>query len=110
MAEEEDLEVDVEDLATALAGGARVLDVRTPEEYAEGHVTGAVLIPLGELADRRDEIPDGDPLYVICAAGGRSLQATRALVAAGYRAVSVAGGTNGWIASGRPVSVGPDAH
>jgi len=107
MAREEDLEVDIEDLAAALDDGATLLDVRTPDEYAEGHVAGAVLIPLGELADRRDEIPDADPLYVICAAGGRSLQAARALVAAGYRAVSVAGGTNGWVASGRPVSVGP---
>jgi rhodanese-related sulfurtransferase len=107
MAREEDLEVDIEDLAAALDDGATLLDVRTPDEHAEGHVAGAVLIPLGELADRRDEIPDADPLYVICAAGGRSLQAARALVAAGYRAVSVAGGTTGWVASGRPVSVGP---
>lgn len=107
MAVEEVLEVDVEELAEAVARGATVLDVRNPDEYAEGHVAGAVLIPLGELADRRDEIPDADPLYVICAVGGRSLQATRALVAAGHRAVSVAGGTNGWVASGRPVSVGP---
>ncbi len=86
----------------AHAAGAAVLDVRNPDEYVAGHVAGAVLIPLGELAARQDEIPAGDPLYVICAVGGRSLTATKALVEAGYRAVSVAGGTNGWIERGGP--------
>ncbi len=69
----------------------------TPTSTSSGHVPGAVLIPLDQLAARQDEIPDGDPLYVICAVGGRSLTATKALVEAGYRALSVAGGTNGWI-------------
>ena len=102
------LEVDLDTFATAHAAGAVVLDVRNPDEYEDKHVAGAVLIPLGELADRTDEIPTGDPLYVICAAGGRSLTATKALVDAGYRAVSVAGGTNGWAAGGRPVVTGPE--
>lgn len=101
-------ETDVATLAAAhaAAAGATVLDVRQPDEYVEGHVPGAVLIPLGELADRRGEIPEGDPLYVICAAGGRSLTAAAALVGAGYPAVSVAGGTNGWIDAGHPVVTG----
>ena len=80
--------------------------MRNPDEYVAGHVAGAVLIPLGELAARQDEIPDGDPLYVICAVGGRSLTAAKALVEAGYRAVSVAGGTNGWIERGGAVVTG----
>jgi rhodanese-related sulfurtransferase len=103
------LEVALEAFAEAQAGGAPVLDVRNPGEYEAGHVPGAKLIPLDELAARQDEIPDGDPLYVICAVGGRSLTATRALVQAGYRAVSVAGGTRGWIEQGRPVVTGPAA-
>lgn len=80
-----------------------VLDVRNPDEYRAAHVRGAILIPLGELAARQDEIPHADPLYVICAAGARSLTAAKALVEAGYDAVSVAGGTNGWIERGGPV-------
>jgi rhodanese-related sulfurtransferase len=100
------LEVDLEHFETAHAAGAVVLDVRNPDEYAAGHVAGAVLIPLGELAARQDEIPSGDPLYVICAVGARSLTAARALVAAGYLAVSVAGGTNGWIERGGAVVTG----
>ncbi|MGI8751531.1 MAG: rhodanese-like domain-containing protein [Acidimicrobiales bacterium] len=100
------LETDIDTLATAHAQGAIVLDVRQPDEYVEAHVPGAVLIPLGELAARQSEIPGGDPLYVVCAAGGRSLTAAAALVEAGYPAVSVAGGTNGWIAAGHPVVSG----
>ncbi|HET6965110.1 MAG TPA: rhodanese-like domain-containing protein [Acidimicrobiales bacterium] len=100
------LETDLEAFAEAYRQGATVLDVRNPDEYATAHVPGAVLIPLPELAARQDEIPDGDPLYVICAVGGRSLTATKALVDAGYRAVSVAGGTNGWIERGGEVETG----
>lgn len=102
----EPLEVDLATFAAAHAAGAVVLDVRNPDEYEGGHVRGAVLIPLGELGPRQDEIPDGDPVYVICAMGGRSLQATKAMVQAGYHAVSVAGGTKGWIEQGRPVVTG----
>jgi rhodanese-related sulfurtransferase len=100
------LEVDLETFSSAHASGATVLDVRNPDEYETAHVPGAVLIPLPELAARQEEIPDGDPLYVICAVGGRSLTATKALVDAGYNAVSVAGGTNGWIERGGPVVTG----
>jgi thioredoxin 1 len=100
------LEVDLEGFAAAYAAGATVLDVRNPDEYTAAHVPGAVLIPLDQLAARRDEIPAGDPLYVICALGGRSLTAATALAAAGYPAVSVAGGTNGWIERGGAVVTG----
>ncbi len=95
--------MDLDTFAAALAEGAVVLDVRNRDEFAEAHVPGVVLIPLPELVARQEEIPEGDPLYVICAAGARSLTAATALVEAGYRAVSVAGGTNGWIARGGEV-------
>jgi rhodanese-related sulfurtransferase len=100
------LEVDLDSFAAAHSAGATVLDVRNPDEYVTAHVPGAVLIPLPDLAARQDEIPDADPLYVICAVGGRSLIAAKALSEAGYRAVSVAGGTNGWIERGGPVVAG----
>ena len=100
------LEVDLDAFEAAHAAGAPVLDVRNPDEYETAHVPGAVLIPLDELAARQEEIPAGDPLYVICAVGGRSLTATKALVDAGHRVVSVAGGTNGWIERGGPVVTG----
>jgi rhodanese-related sulfurtransferase len=101
-----DLEVDLATFAEAHLAGASVLDVRNPDEYEAGHVPGAKLIPLTELNARQEEIPDGDPIYVICASGGRSLTATKAMLGAGYAAVSVAGGTKGWIEQGRPVVTG----
>jgi rhodanese-related sulfurtransferase len=104
------LEVDLDTFATAVGADAAVVDVRNPDEYEAGHVAGAKLIPLPELGQRVDEIPAGRPLYVICAAGGRSMTATVALVEAGFDAVSVAGGTKGWIASGRSVVTGPNAR
>jgi thioredoxin 1 len=110
MAEAAPLEVDLDTFAEAHRAGAVVLDVRNPDEYRSGHVPGAQLLPLGELAARQDEIPDADPIYVICAVGGRSLTAATALVQAGYRAVSVAGGTKGWIEHGRPYTTGMDAR
>jgi rhodanese-related sulfurtransferase len=105
-ADDADLEVDLDTFAEAHAAGAVVLDVRNPDEYVAGHVPGAKLVPLPELAERLGEVPAGDPLYVICAVGGRSLVATKALVGAGFSALSVVGGTNGWMAQGRDVVVG----
>lgn len=101
------IEVDLETFAAAHAAGAAVLDVRGRDEYEAAHVPGAVLIPLDELAARQGEIPDAEPLYVICAVGARSLAAARALADAGYRALSVAGGTNGWMVGGGEVVTGP---
>ncbi len=102
-----DLEVDVDRLADASAAGALVIDVRQPEEYVNGHVAGAQLMPLGDVVARLDEIPTDQPVYVICQSGGRSLKAVQFLRAQGYDATSVAGGTKAWIDSGRDVVRGP---
>jgi rhodanese-related sulfurtransferase len=94
----------VADLQAALAGGAPLIDVRTPGEFASGHVPGAKNIPLDELPARMGEL--GDPaaeVFVICEVGGRSAQAASSLAAAGRRAVNVKGGTRAWKAAGLPV-------
>ena len=98
-----DLEVDVDRFADAHARGAPVIDVRQPEEYVNGHVSGAQLIPLSEVVARLDEVPATDPVYVICQSGSRSLKAAHFLRAQGYDAASVAGGTKAWVESGRDV-------
>jgi rhodanese-related sulfurtransferase len=82
------------------------LDVRERMEYAYGHVPGAQLIPMGQVASRLVEIDRNKPVHVICATGNRSRAVTDFLVAAGFDAVSVAGGTQGWMESGQPVEVG----
>ena len=98
-------EIDVAELARRHAAGAFVLDVRTPEEYAEGHVPGAVLLPLQELQERWEEVPEGDVL-VICRSGARSATAVKALNGAGRTTTNVAGGTMAWIDAGNPVETG----
>src|SRR2546429_7899787 len=99
----DELEVTTADLATARERGAEVLDVRTDEEWASGHVPGARHIPLDELSERSEELPTDARIYVICAGGGRSMAAAKALAGAGFDAVSVAGGTKQWIEEGRPI-------
>jgi rhodanese-related sulfurtransferase len=101
-------EVHVDALASALDAGAAVLDVRMPDEYEESHVPGAVLVPLPELPDRLADIPEGEPLYVICRSGARSMSACELLAADGHSVANVAGGTLAWIESGRPVAIGAE--
>src|SRR5660397_93289 len=98
-------EIDIEQFAADRPSGA-VLDVREREEYAAGHVPGALLIPMGLLASRMPELDRARPVYVICASGNRSLAMTDLLRVAGFNAYSVAGGTSAWARSGRPVEGG----
>ena len=65
-------EVDVDQLAAAVDGGALVVDVRERQEYAQVHVPGAMLIPMGQLAARMGELDKTSPVYVVCASGNRS--------------------------------------
>jgi rhodanese-related sulfurtransferase len=102
-------EVDTEALEAAWRTGAAVLDVRNPDEYQEKHVPGAVLVPLPQLADRIGDVPEGRPLYVICARGGRSMQAAVAMrTQLGWDVVNVAGGTEAWANEGRPLATGDE--
>lgn len=99
-------ECTVADLAAAHARGANVLDVREPAEYIEGHVPGSVLVPMAQLSSRLTEIPKDGTLYVVCRSGNRSKASSELLTRAGYDAVSVAGGTVGWMQAGHPVVTG----
>ena len=77
--------------------GAVLLDVRTPQEYAEGRVPGSVNIPLQELNRVATAVPDpATPLFVYCLSGGRSGQAVAALQRAGYTVVKNIGGMSGY--------------
>ncbi len=81
---------------------ATVIDVREPWEYQRGHVPGAVLIPMGDVPERIDEIPDGAVL--VCATGNRSGHACAWLAAQGKRDLAnLAGGTQGWTLHGLDV-------
>jgi rhodanese-related sulfurtransferase len=84
-----------------------LLDVREPQEFAGGHVSGARNLPQADLATRLSEIPRDRPVYVICQGGFRSLRAAQFLNQMGYSDVaSVSGGTEAWRAANRPVALG----
>jgi rhodanese-related sulfurtransferase len=101
------LEITVDELATRLAGGGtQIFDVRRPDEYTSGHVPGAVLVPLDEVADRLDEFPRVGDLVVICRSGARSLKACEILAEHGIAATNIAGGTLAWIDRGGDVVLG----
>ena len=82
---------------------AVVLDVREVNEWTAGHIDGAVHMPMGDVPARLDDLPEGDPLFVICRSGGRSAQVAAWLNYNGYDAVNVAGGMGEWEAAGRPM-------
>jgi rhodanese-related sulfurtransferase len=82
---------------------AALLDVRESDEWAAGHAPGATHLPMSELTGRMDELPDGDPLYIVCRSGGRSARVAAYLSAQGYPAVNVEGGMQAWARQGREV-------
>lgn len=83
-----------------------VLDVRTPGEYAEGHLAGATLLPVQQLAARIGELAAHrtEPVLVYCATGNRSTVAGKMLVDAGFeQVINVRQGIKGWVREGLPV-------
>jgi rhodanese-related sulfurtransferase len=90
----------------------RVLDVRTAEEYAEGHVPTATNLPLDGLDPtglyQQGVLTRGEKIFLICRTSNRSRKAAAAFAAAGHpEAVVVEGGTLAWIAAQFPVETGP---
>jgi rhodanese-related sulfurtransferase len=82
--------------------GVPLIDVREPDEYAAGHVPGAVNLPMSTIGEHLDQLPEG-AFDVICQVGGRSGRVVEALTARGYDATNVDGGTGGWVQAGFPV-------
>lgn len=78
-------------------GKEYILDVRTAEEYKEGHVPGANLIPLNQLGRRFGEIPRDRNVYIMCRSGTRSAEATVWLLKKGFDNVyNISGGMLKW--------------
>lgn len=79
------------------ADGYQLLDVRQPKEYEEGHLAGAILIPLKELPGRLGELEKEKPVIVYCAIGGRSKAAAQLLAGKDFASVyNMAGGIKAW--------------
>lgn len=80
-----------------------LVDVRTPQEFNSGYIEGAVNIPLQELAQSADEIPQDQPVVLYCRSGNRSSSAAKMLASAGYEQVYDLGGVIDWQAQGLPL-------
>lgn len=101
-------EIDIDEAVRRNAAGTPVIDVREPDEYVEGHVPGAPLIPLGDVTERVDEVPADREVLIICKMGGRSRKAAEYLRTQGIDAVNIAGGTMAWIEAGHRVVTGDE--
>jgi rhodanese-related sulfurtransferase len=95
-----DAEISYNDLADALRRNeCFVVDVREPQEYASGHVPGAINQPLSRFDPK--QLPAGKPVVLICQAGGRSAKALSQARSAGRDDLRhYAGGTAGWRGEG----------
>lgn len=101
-------EIPLAEAAAALSAADVLIDVREPDEYAAGHLQGAVNLPRGLLEfklsgnpalERRDMA-----VVLYCKTSGRAALAAVSMQAMGYLNVtSIAGGYDGWVAAGKPV-------
>jgi rhodanese-related sulfurtransferase len=100
--------IPVDEAAQKWSHGAFVLDVRTAEEWEQGHIPDSVAIPLVELPDRLSEIPRDREIVVVCSLGERSQEGLEILVDAGFeKATCMSGGITRWQARGYPIETGP---
>jgi len=83
-----------EEARKLIEGGAQLVDVRADHEWEAGHISGAVHLPLDELAGRAGELDRERPVVVYCRGGGRC---------AGFDAAKLEGGVVGWAEEGLPM-------
>ncbi len=86
-----------------------VLDVRSPEEYASGHVPGAINIPYDQIASRMAEVPKDQDVVLYCKSGRRAGIAAEVLAGQGYeRLQHLEGDIVAWVEKGRPLETPKD--
>ncbi len=96
----------MDDVQSAMDAGVLLIDVREAGEYAEGHIPGAINIPLRTVAQNLDKIPADQPVLVYCASGLRAGTALSALRTLGFDNVkSFPGGWKAWSGEGREASL-----
>ncbi|MCP5396298.1 MAG: rhodanese-like domain-containing protein [Sphingomonadaceae bacterium] len=96
--------IEVADLSAQLdAGSVTLIDVRTPEEFAAGHIAGATNIPLDSFDPAALPREDGKQVVLYCRSGNRSGQAAEKLAAHDGSATHLAGGIVAWEGTGKPV-------
>ncbi|MEJ5927683.1 rhodanese-like domain-containing protein [Corynebacterium sp. H128] len=87
---------------TEVPTDAQLIDVREVNEFEDVHAATAINMPMSDFMSHVDNVDKEREVYLICKSGGRSAQVGQYLEAAGYDAINVAGGTDGWVAAGLP--------
>ena len=98
--------VKIERAVNQLTDGAQLLDVRTKEEWNEGHIKGATLVTVTEegfLDKAKAALDSKKPVVVYCRSGKRSAMAAEQLRTAGFTVYDLDGGITAWTAAGKPV-------
>lgn len=89
--------IGIDEVQQKQEGGSIVLDVREVEEFAEGHIIGAINAPLSELKKgNRFDLDSAEDYVVICRSGNRSKEASELLFNEGYAVVNVSEGMSSW--------------
>jgi rhodanese-related sulfurtransferase len=87
------------------------IDVRTPQERAQARIAGSQLVAVGDVMRGKFDVPKDKPVLLVCAVGGRSWVAGKALAAMGYDEVyNMEGGIEAWYRAGLPLELGPEAN
>jgi phage shock protein E len=82
------------DLENIVANGALIIDVRTPEEYKQGHINGSLNVPLNDIEQAMSWLIKDVPTITVCASGSRSAQAKKILEANGFTKIYNGGAWN----------------
>jgi rhodanese-related sulfurtransferase len=97
-------EISVDEAYQLYQEGTFVLDVRTPEEWDDFHAPNTTLIPLDQLESRLSELPQDEPIVVVCRSGNRSQAGRDILLSNGFaQTTSMVGGLNEWRSAGYPI-------
>ena len=97
-------EISIDEAHELYQEGVFFLDVRTQEEWDDFHAPNSTLITLNQLEGRLGELPDGEPIVVVCRSGNRSQAGRDILLKNGFeQATSMNGGLNAWRSAGYPI-------
>ena len=85
------------------AAASQLIDVRSPSEFAAGHIPGAINIPMDQIESRLDDLSSAMPIVLICQMGKRARMTAGLLEPCGLKISILDGGTNAWIQAGLPL-------
>ena len=98
-----DFDVTPAEVQRLVDDGAVLVDVREDDEWVACYAPDSLHIPLAELVEQFDDLPDDRVVVFVCRSGGRSAHAAGFLIQQGYEARNLAGGLIAWAADGLPI-------